>query len=135
MTAVLLYFAVLVPFLAIDAVWLRFVMLPIFERHIGPLMAETPRYEVAAIFYLFYIAGVVWFAAWPGLKAGAPLMALGNGVLLGLLAYGTYEATNMATLRGWSWQMVITDTAWGAALTGIAAALGVLVLRAAGKAG
>ncbi|MEM9049365.1 MAG: DUF2177 family protein [Pseudomonadota bacterium] len=135
MTAVLLYGAVLVPFLAIDAVWLRLVMLPIFERHVGPLMAETPRYEVAAIFYLFYIAGIVWFAAWPGLKAGSPGLALGNGILLGLLAYGTYEATNMATLKGWSWQMVVADTAWGAGLTGVAAALGVVVLRALGKTG
>lgn len=134
MTAIYLYLATLVPFLVVDAVWLRHVMAPLFERHIGPIMAETPRYEVAAIFYLFYVAGIVWFAGWPGLKAGSIGAAALNGAILGALAYGTFEATNMATLKGWSWQMVITDTAWGAVLTGGSAAAGVAILRAFGKA-
>jgi uncharacterized membrane protein len=46
-----------------------------------------------------------------------------------LLAYGTYEATNMATLRGWSWQMVVVDTGWGMLLTAVAATVGFQVGR------
>jgi uncharacterized membrane protein len=129
MLAVKLYLVTLVVFLAVDAVWLRYVMRPLFERHVGPLMAETPRYEVAAIFYLFYIAGIVWFAGLPGAKAGSIGMAALNGAILGAIAFGTYEATNMATLKGWSWSMFVTDIAWGTLLTGAAAAVSVWLIR------
>ena len=30
------------------------------------------------------------------------------------MAYGTYEFTNLATLKGWHWQMVVVDVSWGA---------------------
>jgi uncharacterized membrane protein len=47
--------------------------------------------------------------------------------MLGLLAYATYELTNMATLANWSWKMVILDTAWGGILTTIASVVGYLI--------
>ncbi len=36
----------------------------------------------------------------------------------------------MATLKGWAWQMVVTDTLWGMALTATSAAIGYLAGRA-----
>jgi len=63
---------------------------------------------------------VVYYAAAPA--AGDPAAAFLNGALFGLFAYGTYEATNMATLRGWRWSMVLSDTAWGGLVSGVAAA-------------
>ncbi len=38
----------------------------------------------------------------------------------------------MSTLRGWAWPMLITDTAWGMALTGGTAVAGLLVAQALG---
>lgn len=118
------YVVVVIVFLALDAIWLRKVALPLFERHVGALMRDDPDLKVAAVFYAFYCAGIVYFAASPGASVTG---AFGNGVLLGLMAYGTYEFTNMATLKGWHWSMVKADTAWGAFLTGIAAAVAVAV--------
>lgn len=129
MTYLVLYFATLVPFLIIDVVMLRLVMLPLFEKHVGGLLADETKLGVALGFYLIYVAGIVYFAILPGAKADQPSLVLLNGAILGLLAYGTYEATNMATLRGWSWQMVVTDTLWGAVLTGISAYLGYVTAR------
>ena len=79
---------------------------------------------VALGFYVFYVAGVLYFAVLPGLAEQSLGKAAFNGALLGFLAYGTYEATNMATLRGWSWQMVAADVAWGAVLTATVAGIG-----------
>jgi uncharacterized membrane protein len=45
------------------------------------------------------------------------------------MAYGTYELTNLATLRDWTWRMTLTDLAWGTVLTAVAAAIGVAVTR------
>jgi uncharacterized membrane protein len=121
-----LYVATLVAFLLIDLVWLRAVALPLFERHIGAIMRDKPDMAVAAGFYAVYVAGIVYFAAAPAL--GDPMAAFRDGVILGLMAYGTYEATNFATLKGWHWTMAVSDTLWGAFLSGLSAALAVWLL-------
>lgn len=41
-----------------------------------------------------------------------------NGLLFGAVAYGVYNLTNKATLPGYSWTMVLVDTAWGAFIFG-----------------
>jgi len=126
------YAAVAVLFLAIDAVALKLMLRPLFERHVGGMLLADPRLGVAAGFYALYCVGIVYFAVVPGLERGSALVALGNGALLGFIAYGTYEATNFATLRGWDWRMVAVDLVWGTALTGAAALAGFLAGRAAG---
>lgn len=128
MTLIGLYLVTLLIFLAIDVIWLRLVALPLFERHIGPMMREKPDLKVAALFYGFYGIGLVYFAGVPGLAAGSPGLAFLNGAFLGLLAYGTYESTNMATLKNWAWPMVISDTLWGGFLSGLSVAAAVWLL-------
>ena len=75
---------------------------------------------------------MIWFASLPALREGAPAAALISGALLGAMAYGTYEFTNLATLKGWHWQMVVLDVAWGTFLTGVSAWAGVVSARAIG---
>jgi uncharacterized membrane protein len=130
MGIVWVYVATLVAFLAIDAIALKFMLYPLFSRYVGDLLRQEMQLGVAAGFYLFYVAGVLYFAVMPGLKAESLGLAALNGAILGFLAYGTYEATNMATLRGWSWAMVATDVTWGTFLTMITAVIGYLVARA-----
>ncbi len=129
---VILYVITAVIFLALDAVMLTKVMRPLFETHIGPLLLDSPRLGPAALFYLAYVGGVLWFVSQPALRDGVPMQALVSGAVLGAMAYGTYEFTNLATLRDWSWQMVVTDVTWGAVLTGFSAWAGVVALRAMG---
>lgn len=129
MQVVILYLATAVPFFLLDAVMLKFVMRPVFEARIGDMLLSDIRIAPAGMFYLAYVAGIVWFVSTPALKAGLPVQALINGALLGALAYGTYEFTNFATLRNWSAQMVALDVVWGACLTGISAWLGVFIAR------
>ncbi len=124
MSLVIVYLASLFAFLAIDAVWLTRVMRPLFEKHVGPLLREDILLAPAAGFYAAYVAGVIYFCVLPALKAGGPGLAIVNGAILGFLAYGTYEATNMTTLKGWTWSMVVTDVVWGIFLTAITAAVG-----------
>ncbi|WP_037296283.1 DUF2177 family protein [Roseobacter sp. AzwK-3b] len=132
MHLLLLYLVTAGVFLILDAIMLSTVMKPLFESHIGDLMADELRLGPAALFYLVYVAGVLWFVSLPALRADAPGTALLTGAALGALAYGTYEFTNLATLRGWSWRMVIVDVTWGAVLTGVSAWAGVMVARALG---
>lgn len=133
MTQTLVLYAVTaVVFLGLDAVMLSRVMRPLFEQHIGPLLLDSPRLGPAALFYLAYVGGVLFFVSLPALRADAPLQALLAGALLGAMAYGTYEFTNLATLKDWSWQMVAVDLTWGTVLTGFSAWAGVVAVRAMG---
>ena len=116
-------------FLALDAIMLIFMMSPLFERHIASFLLPDIRFGAAVAFYLVYVVGVLYFVSVPSLAAGSSTYALLNGALLGALAYGTYEFTNYATLKGWSWQMVAADVAWGALLTGFSAWAGVSITR------
>ena len=49
-----------------------------------------------------------------------------TGIVFGVVAYGTYNFTNMATIKNWSPYVVIVDMIWGGLLTGTSAALGIL---------
>jgi uncharacterized membrane protein len=130
MQTVALYLITATVFLVLDAIMLKTVMKPLFEQYIGDWLLDEIRMRPAILFYLFYVAGVLWFVSLPALRAGAPVNALIGGAILGAMAYGTYEFTNYATLRDWSWQMVAVDLTWGAVLTGFSAWVGVTLTRA-----
>jgi len=130
MKVMTLYASTAIIFLLIDLIGLRFLVKPVFDRHISHLFADPFRMGPAVTFYLGYVAGILWFVSTPALRSSTPIDALIGGALLGFLAYGTYELTNHAILRDWSYEQVIVDTLWGGALTGLAAWFGVLITRA-----
>ena len=130
MAYISLYLITAIVFLMLDVVMLKKVLYPLFSSNIGPIMHEDPKMGAAAIFYLFYVGGIIWFASLPALATGQPSQAFFTGCILGLLAYGTYEFTNFATLRAWSPTMVMIDVTWGAVLTGVSAWAGVVITRA-----
>jgi uncharacterized membrane protein len=121
MQTVWLYLITAVIFFGLDMIGIRFLIRPVFERHVGDLLATPMRLAPAAVFYLFYIGGLLYFVSLPALRAGAPVQALLAGALLGALCYGTYEFTNYATLARWSPSQVATDLIWGTVLTGFSA--------------
>lgn len=119
-------------FLVADAIMLSTVMQPLFAQHLGETLRQGIRPLPAVLFYLIYMAGVIWFAGWPALRDGTPVTALVNGAILGLVAYGTYELTSWTVMRDWHPSMVVADIAWGATLTAVSAWAGVLSARAIG---
>jgi uncharacterized membrane protein len=125
-----LYASTAIIFLLIDLIGLRYLVKPVFDRHVSHLFADPFRMGPATLFYFGYVAGILWFVSAPALRSNDPAAALISGAVLGFLAYGTYEFTNYATLRDWSSQQVIVDTLWGGALTGFSAWVGVLITRA-----
>lgn len=129
MQIVILYASTLLVFLAIDIIGITQIIRPVFERHVGPLLADPFRLGPAAAFYAAYVMGVLYFVSMPALAENRPAKALIDGALIGLMCYGTYEFTNYATLRDWSMQQVVIDTIWGGVLTGFSAWAGVTITR------
>lgn len=124
------YSGALLAFLALDALWLGLVAKGFYASQLGDLMRDKPGFIAAGVFYLAYVGGVVYFVVLPALTSASPLRAaMINGALLGLLAYGTYDMTNYATLKGWPAALVAVDLAWGAFITAMAAACGFALTR------
>lgn len=130
MRIAVLYLSTAVVFLALDAIVLTVAMKPLFQWHLGAQLLDGFRLAPAVLFYVGYIAGVLWFVSAAALRADSPRDALVGGGVLGAMAYGTYELTNFATLRDWHWTMVVVDTTWGIVLTAVSAWAGVRITRA-----
>lgn len=125
------YGATALVFFALDFIWLS-TATPFYRERLGELLLEKPNLQVAGLFYLVYVGGVVVLAVLPALNTGTWINALIAGAVLGLVAYGTYDLTNQSTLRGWSSAVTFVDLAWGTALTATAATAGYLATKASG---
>jgi len=123
------WIATAVVLLAIDAVWLGLVATSFYRRELGDLMLDQPKLLIAAIFYIGYAAAIVVLASMPAAKEGSLGLAFVLGAVLGLAAYGTYDITNLATLKNWPIGMSLVDLAWGALLTATSATAGCLAIR------
>ena len=129
MTYLIAYISTTLIFLAIDSIWLGLVASNFYKEQLGHLMLENPKLHIAAIFYIFYTIGIVLFAVKPALDAQNFLLALGYGALFGFLAYGTYDFTNMATLKDWPTKVSVIDILWGTSLTSATAIAGYFITK------
>jgi uncharacterized membrane protein len=118
------YLAAAVCMLILDSIWLSYTASRFYRPLLGDLLAPDFRLAPAIAFYFLYVAGIVFFAVMPALETGKVLTAALYGMALGLLAYGTYDLTNQATLRTWPVLITIVDLCWGAFLTSSAAIAG-----------
>ena len=114
-------------FFAIDMVWLGFFAKNFYKEKLAFIFTGEINWTAAVIFYLLYIAGLLFFSVLPGLKDQSWSTALIHGALLGGLCYATYDLTNMATIKQWPLIVVIVDIAWGIILTGSVSLLTYLI--------
>ena len=117
----------MVAMVVIDVPVIALVIKPALDKYAPKLAAKKPDLLAAGIFYVGYVALVVYLSQL-GLDAeGQASEVARRGALLGLFAYGTYEFTNKAVIKGWPWQMVALDTAWGVVLTSAVAYIAYIV--------
>jgi uncharacterized membrane protein len=105
------YLAALAVMGVLDALWLGWLARDFYRQELGDLMADKIRLAPAAAFYFGYPALLTALALNP-LPASAGAAAW-KAALVGLVAYGTYDLTNMATLKHWSLKLTLIDTGWG----------------------
>ena len=123
MTKVLVSYGVtLIAFLAIDYVWLAWIAKSTYAAEMGDLLRKEPNLVAAAVFYLLYAGGLTLFAVMPGLNAGSAIQAIALGAAFGLIAYATYDLTNLSVLKGFSLKLALIDMAWGTCASAAAVA-------------
>ena len=113
-----------------DAIWLTTMTDRFYRRELPGLLAETPMWAPAFGFYLLYALGAIVLVVVPALDGEHEVWRVAvTGALLGLVAYGTYDLTNLATVQGWSLKVTIVDMTWGALLTAVASTAAVVSAR------
>jgi uncharacterized membrane protein len=116
-------------FLLLDILWLKSIG-NFYKKQLGSLLLKKPNMKAAILFYVLYVTLITILVIYPAASSGNALLgyvAL-NAALLGLLAYATYDLTNMATLKNWSWKLVAIDIIWGMAATAGAASAAYVVV-------
>jgi uncharacterized membrane protein len=126
---VVAYLSTAVIFLGLDAIWLRNAADLLYRPMLGAILLERFRLMPALLFYLLYVSGVVKFAVLPALESGRWTTALVSGAWLGLIAYGTYDLSNQATLKVWPTLVTTVDLCWGTCLTASASVLAYMATK------
>ena len=83
----------------------------------------------AAMFYIIYVFGLAVVIIEPSTYSEHNLKFLFKAFMFGLVAYGTYNLTNMATIKGWSPSVVFVDMIWGGSLTAFSSYFGILITK------
>ena len=120
MQYVIAYIGAAVVFGALDAIWLGWAGSKLYRPALGNLLADQFRLAPALVFYVLYLAGIMWFAVRPGLAQGLGAAAL-NGAILGAMCYMTYDLTSQAVLARWPVHVTVIDVIWGTFATTVAA--------------
>ena len=116
-------------FLIIDIVWRSITVKSLYRPALGGLLKDKPVMWAAVLFYIIYMIGVALIILKPALANDSISQALWTGVVFGVVAYGTYNLTNMATVKNWSASIVWIDMLWGGFLTGFSSAVGIYLTK------
>jgi len=112
------YGAALLTIGVLDGLWLGVIARDFYRSQMTGVIADNFNVVPAVIFYFLYPLGLLFVALTPPAQAWTE--ALTRSALLGLLAYGVYDLTNMATLKVWPAKLAMTDIAWGTFMTAMA---------------
>jgi uncharacterized membrane protein len=104
---------ILVIFLVIDIPMITYINGKMYQIQFnrinnGPMNVNLRTYISAGICYLLLVLGIYHFAV----KQNSIL----NGAILGLVIYGIYNTTNLATINNYGIKESIVDTVWGTIL-------------------
>ena len=111
-----LYAIAVVVFFIIDLTWLGIVARSFYQEQMGHLMRANVNWPAALVFYAIFVVGIVLLAVWPAVERQSLGHAIVLGALLGLVTYAAYDLTNLATLDGFPFKVVLVDMIWGTVL-------------------
>lgn len=112
-----------------DILWLGVVAKGFYQSEMGSLLREKAQIVPSVIFYVLYSVVVAVLVVQPSLVQDEWFEAFVKGALLGLAAYGAYNLTNLATLKGFSRRVAVVDLMWGVLVTAAVSTITYLIVR------
>ena len=125
-----LYISTLAVFFGIDLIWLVLMNSRFYRPRLAGLMSDKVNWLPAILFYLLFIIGLLLLVVLPAVDHGSWIRAMLLGGLFGMVAYATYDLSNLATIKNWPVMVTIVDIVWGTALSAILASISYFIARA-----
>lgn len=116
-------------FFIIDIIWLGVIAKGFYRRHLGFILSPEVNWVAAVIFYLMYIAGIMFFAVRPAVNRNSWVKAAVLGGLYGFFTYATYDFTNIATIKNWPLVIVLVDVLRGVGLCPVVGTLSFAIAK------
>jgi uncharacterized membrane protein len=130
------YILILVLFLVIDLpviLWLNKDMYKnLLDKINGNTEGNTTNKIIGAIIaYVLLALAIYYFIVMPAFKENTLIESYYNiilkGCILGLVIYGVYDGTNLATINNFGMKEAIADTMWGTFLFGLISGVAVKI--------
>jgi uncharacterized membrane protein len=124
-----LYFSTLAVCLGIDLTWLGLMNSRFYKPQLSGLMSDKINWLPAILFYILYIIGLLVLVVLPSVDRNSWMRAMVLGGLFGMVAYATYDLSNLATIKNWPVVLTIVDIIWGTALSSILATISYFIAK------
>lgn len=121
------YITTVIVMLILDIIWLGVVAKPMYQHGLGHLMAIEPNLVFAALFYLVFVFGLMWFSVVPNFAKIGVKQTFLAALIFGFFVYASYDLTNLALLKDWPLGLSLIDISWGTLLSGVSASAGKVV--------
>lgn len=126
---ILVFGATLVSILILDAIWFMLIAREFTRSSLNVWLNDRINWYAAGALYVILAAGIVIFVVLPAIDhrtgAGLPITTPAiYGAIFGLVAYSTYELTNLATVKNWPLKFALVDIVWGCVLASAASVVG-----------
>jgi uncharacterized membrane protein len=119
-----LYLSTIVVLLLLDGIWLGLLATQFYKNELGSMARRqgdvlTPIWSAALVVYLALALGILWFVL-PRVSVVNPVASAAFwGFAFGVVTYGVYDMTNLATLAGYSLRLAAVDMVWGGVICGL----------------
>ncbi len=128
MTFLKLYIISLVSYVILDSLWVGVIASGFYRKQLSFLFVDKINYLPIVVFYFLYVFGIVYIILEPNLSKNL-MHVFVSGLVLGLVAYGTYDLVNSATIKEWSNVATIVDMLWGGFATGLVSVITLFISR------
>lgn len=136
MNKIISFIIVLGLFLLIDLPVILYLNKPMYQSQFSRINKQNVEtgshiWLSGGFAYLLLALGIYWFIVRPEIDNQSVnyINVFGNGALLGLIIYGVYNGTNMATIHEWGVKEFWVDTIWGTLLSGIISLISIYLIQ------
>lgn len=111
----------------LDGFWLGLVANQFYLTHLKHLIRGDGtkfdvNYPAAGAVYALMVLGFIVFIS-PSLSKWTFRQTVLKSALFGIVVYGVYDFTNLATLRDWPAIVAVVDVLWGAVIYSVTAVI------------
>lgn len=115
-----------------DYIWLGLIMKKFYVEALAPFGrvidgSISMNLWPAVLVYILLGLGLTFFVILP--TSTLPILrTILTAIIFGVVVYGVYDLTNLATLKDWTSSIVIADIIWGAVISVLVAVITKLII-------